>query len=314
MISIILPAYNAEKYLNESISSVLEQDYSDYELILVDDGSTDSTGRIIDDFSAQSKKIIPIHKTNGGLSDARNAGLDIAQGEYVFFIDADDVVSPNTLTTLLRAIKDTGADAALAPFRKFKGNPPLKWNNSEIKTVVTGRDAVEGALYQTLIDHGAWGKLYKMSLWKDVRFRKGILYEDLDVFYRVWLKAAKIAILDSPLYGYRQHSESILHTFNHRRIDVLDVTDRLVRWIKGNQPSLLRAAYDRRMSAHFNILLLMWKNGMNNPEIEQKCLNVIEMSAKNSYVNSKVRLKNRFGALAYLLGGEKLLRILARFM
>ena len=361
-ISVIIPAYNAESFLEEALEAVYAQTFTDWELILVDDGSTDSTGAICDRAAARDARVKVVHKANGGLSDARNAGLDRAGGRYVYFMDADDLIPPHALQTLADTAAETGADLVLAPFETFADAAPLSAGThgpcvrNQALTILSGAEAAEAGMYQRLIDNGACGKLYARAFWESphIRFSGGILYEDLDdivlatraehhandlpwrnrckvvyaevdekgriiyedldIFYRVWPRAAKAVLLSEALYFYRQHAESIIHTFGPRRLDALDVTDRMVSWVAENLPSLLPAARDRRMSAHFNILLLMYKHGLDDPEAEARCVRVIRELAPVSLKNSRVRLKNRLGALAYLIGRRPALRAMSLFI
>ena len=316
-ISVIIPGYNTEEYVRDAIESVLSQDFTDFELILVDDGSTDSTGEIMDRMAENDARIRVIHQANGGLSMARNAGLDMAAGEWIYFLDSDDLIAPRALGTLLDSVEESGAEIALAPYKRFRGRANEdrpKRAHARKGEVMSGTEATELALYQRRIDNAACGKLYARRLWEKLRFRKGILYEDLDIFYRLWPPAEKVVVLDEPLYLYRQQPNSILHRFNRRRLDVLDVTDRMVHWIEKEHPELTAAARDRRMSAHYNMLLLMSRHGYKDADAQERCARVIREQAPASLRNGSVRAKNRIGALVFLTGGARLATALSNFM
>lgn len=310
-ISVIIPAYNAERFLTEALACVIAQDFKDWELILVDDGSTDATARICDEAAAADSRIRVIHKANGGPSSARNTGLDEARGEWIYFMDSDDILPPYTLSTLYNEALSNGSQIVLAPYKTFKGKQPEMKSapKGRIKHL-TGLEAVETGMYQLGIDIGPC-KFFHRDIWEGLRFRQGIIYEDLDIFYRLWIRARRVSLFSEPLYFYRQRPNSLMHTFNRRRLDALDVTDRMVDWAAENHVELFPAARDRRMSAHFNILMLMHKYGQVDPEVEKRCINVIRDSAPASLCNRRVRAKNRLGALAFILGGPRALRILA---
>lgn len=312
-ISVIIPAYNAERFLPEALACVIAQDFKDWELILVDDGSTDATARICDEAAAADTRIRVIHKANGGPSSARNTGLDEARGEWIYFMDSDDGLPSKAFSTLYAEAINNHTDIVLAPFSPFKEKIPAdkKHTSTGRGRLLSGLEAVATGMYQCGIDIGPWGKLYKRALWEGLRFRHGIIYEDLDIFYRLWIKASLVSLLSTPLYYYRQRPDSLMHTFNRRRLDALDVTDRMVDWAAENHVELFPAARDRRMSAHFNILMLMHKYGQVDPEVEKRCINVIRDSAPASLCNRRVRAKNRLGALAFILGGPRALRFLA---
>lgn len=316
MTSIIVPAYNAEKYLAATIDSVLSQSDSDWELILVDDGSADSTRAICERAAESDSRIKAIHRKNGGPSAARNTGLEHARGEYVTFLDADDILASDFLEILTDAVRKTDADFACAPFVFFK-EPNPEFNRHDPKDIrvfqYQARDMTEHALYQTslpdcniTIDHSAWGKLYKRDLFREVRFKPGIWFEDLEIFFRLWQRCSIIAVVPVPLMGYRQHSSSFIHTFTAGRKDVLDVMDSMVESIEASdsdtRDSLLSAARTRRFAAHCNIFLLLLRNGRPDRDAERRCLRVIRKERAMVVRNSKARLKDRAGALlAYLL-------------
>lgn len=315
LISIIVPVYGVEKYLRQCVDSVLAQTYSNWELILVDDGSQDACPAICDEYVAKDSRIKVIHQENGGLSCARNAGLKDSYGSFVTFLDADDAFHPRFLEISLDVINRMGADVSCVCFTTNEFSVNSYKSDSSFGCVEYMCDI----FYQKRYDctHSACGKLYKRSLLPKLPFTVGIGYEDLDAFYRYFPQFEKIAVSYRKLYYYRQNPESYLHKFNIGRADVLDVTDRIVEYFgeKGEYPNkdLLRAAKDRRMSAHFNIFCLMSVNKYHDNDLEKRCWNVIKKERLNSLLNPNVRLKNKIGAfLSYF--GKSLLRILARFI
>lgn len=319
MVSIIVPAYNAERYLAECVESIFSQSMADWELLLIDDGSTDSTGAMCDTFAAGDDRIRTIHGPNRGVSEARNTGLSNARGQYIAFLDADDVMDPRFLEVTLALLSSTDADMAATGFSRLDGQArymAVKSPGAHVE--ISARDALRHALYQTtcpgttrILDCSPWGKLYKASLWEGMRFRKDIRYEDLDIFYRVWEKARNIAFIPAAMIGYRQHEGSYLHTFTTGRADVLDVTDRIVSYYQESDrdDQLKKAAETRCFAAHCNILLLMLTNYRKahrqktwRPIIE-RCLNTIRSTRRQVLTDREARLKDRLGALlAYLAG------------
>lgn len=314
MTSIIIPAHNAEKYLQAAIDSVISQSDSDWELILVDDGSTDSTPGICDMAASTDRRIRALHTANRGVSAARNAGLDAAGGDYIAFLDADDLFMPDFLKILAGELETSGADIAACPFTEsFTGEYDPQATQS---IIMSGINALDFLFYQTpvagsrhLLDTSIWNKVYRRKLWDDIRFSEGLRYEDLDVFYRLLLTADKLVFVPEPLYYYRQHVGSFIHTYSPQRLDVLDVTDRIVETLRSNpecgkngQDPELKAARTRRFAAHCNIYVLLLRNGSTDRESRRRCLRVIRAERKMVAFNSKARLKDRVGAwLAFLL-------------
>lgn len=319
MISVIVPAYNAEAFLRQCVESVIGQTLDGWELVLVDDGSSDSTPALCDAFASADSRIRAVHKPNGGLSDARNAGIDAASGEWLLFLDADDVLAPGALAVLLGLAREYGADIACADFFSSpEAASPRSWRARYRRGVLAPEEAVERMLYQRGLNHSACGKLYAARLFSSTRFRKGTWFEDLDLFYRVFLEARRVAVTPEPLYLYRANPSSFLHRFTLARADVLTVCDRLCAYMAANRPALLPAARDRRLSAAFNIYGLMAANAPLPGEedrrraIAARCREIIKETRFGSLRDPKVRLKNKIGVIAACVGGFPLLRLLSR--
>lgn len=314
LISVIVPVYNVEDYVGACIDSIIEQTYEKLEIILIDDGSTDNSGAICDQYSTRDNRIKVIHQPNGGLSMARNAGLDVMSGEYVTFVDSDDLIHREALATMWKQLISTDADISTISLTTFKesGTPPAKapWG---ARCVMNGHKAVKSMLYQRKIDNSACGKLFKASLFASHRFPAGILYEDLATIPLVCLDAVRVAINTTGMYFYRNRATSIIGTFTLRRADVLNVTDTLVNIFTTSHPSMLHAAKSRKFSANMNILWLMTVTGIGNEELTTRCWNNIKQLRWQAIFNPCVRLKNKCGAIASLAGLNGLMTILNRF-
>lgn len=309
LVSVIIPVYKVEPYLRQCIESVLAQTHSGLEVILIDDGSPDRSGEICEEYAARDPRIRVIHQENGGLSAARNAGLDAAKGNYITFIDSDDFVAENYVETLLRWIEDSGADIACGGFVDYHSGDKVATPIAQSRPkILSSAEFLEAMLYQHTGDNSVWGKLYKKSIFDGLRFTPGILYEDLDIIYKAILRGRKVAWGRTPLYYYRVTPGSILHNFSLKRADVLDVTDRMTEYLGRNYPQLESAARSRRLSAHFNIYCLLAANGMRNSEIEERCRKVIKGERGRFLFDPKVRLKNRLGIALTYIGGFPLLR------
>lgn len=196
LISVIVPCYNVEEYLPKCIESILNQTYRNLEILLVDDGSPDNCGRICDEYAAKDSRIRIIHKKNGGLSDARNAALDVMTGEYVTFIDSDDYVSDDYVEYLYKIIKESGVKLSVSSYQTFvdDSSAEICTNNPLFVKIVHTNDALTGMFYQQIFDTSAWAKMYHRSLFSDgIRYPKGWLYEDLPTTYRLMMKCDYIA-------------------------------------------------------------------------------------------------------------------------
>lgn len=321
IISVIVPVYNVAEYLPKCIDSILEQSYIRTEVILVDDGSTDSSGRICDEYKSKDSRIRVIHKKNGGLSDARNAGIEVMSGEYVTFIDSDDWVHRDYVAVLYSCIREHNAQISAARHARVSNEDFVPTPDSVAGSkYISPIEAIIKILYQDRLDNSACGKLYHKSIFTTPdgtavnRFRTGIGYEDLDLFYLLYERAERTCWLDRALYYYRIREDSYIGTFSLRRADVLDVTDRIEKYFLSLYPSdnvLCRAARNRKLSANFNILWLMSVTGENSTEIENRCwLNICQL--RNGCLADKhVRLKNKIGILLSY-GGRRFLREVMR--
>ncbi|MBQ8619660.1 MAG: glycosyltransferase family 2 protein [Clostridia bacterium] len=227
-ISIIIPVYRVEAYLRRCVDSVLAQTYPDCEVILVDDGSPDGSGAICEEYAAKDARVRVIHKENGGLSSARNAGIDAAKGEYLFFVDSDDVVHPQTLETLLRYMEKNDADAAIGSFSRFRDDeelsfqpvvsPPLQ-NLTGVETMHQFFDAGDDTPKYV----SSCGKLLKRTLFDGIRFPLRRLFEDEYTTYRLYERAKRVVVVDVPLYQYFFNDSGITGTLSlNKRFDEYD--------------------------------------------------------------------------------------------
>lgn len=312
LVSLVIPVFNAEEYLQECLRSIAAQTFADFETIVVDDGSTDSSKEIASRFCGSDPRFRLIESPHGGVSRARNTGIDISRGKYIGFVDADDCLYPHSLATLVNGLESTGAQVCVGSFRRAHRFRPIRIKKSR-PIVMDYPTAMKAALYQSLILNSPCGMLMERDLLgEDLRFREGIRYEDLDAFYRFYENATLITYLPSVVYFYRQADGSFMHQWSDRRIDVLDVTDRMVDYITNHHPELTNAAKDRRFSAHFNLYLLMSRLNIDIPEVNRRCLNVIRGGRSRALRDSDVRIKNKLGALASF-GGTGILKFLSTF-
>lgn len=312
-ISVIVPVYNVKPWLQRCVNSILKQSFYNFELILVDDGSTDGSAQLCDELQLSDSRIIVIHRENGGLSAARNSGLNIMRGTHVAFIDSDDAVHPDYLSSLVSLIYKESSAIACIGFEKVYDGDRLPENPVQGKIIsMKPVEAVKKALYQQVVDNSAWGKLYPSELWNNLRYREGIGYEDIDSFYILFLKASRIIVSTRKLYFYTVRHTSYLGHFSIRRADVLDVTDRMINYMENNHPELLPAAKCRAFGAACNILgLLDTYTEYSCPEITSGCISRIKELRYCVFFNPQARLQNRIAAAIASLS-IKLLRFALR--
>ncbi len=222
MISVIIPVYNVEQYLYDCLISVIDQSYFDIEIILVDDGSTDNSGEICNIFASRDERIKVIHKENGGLSSARNAGLDIARGKFIIFVDSDDYLNRDMIEKLYGALELSKAEIACCDYTTLKFNDEISDNIEVLKQ----RDAISRLFDDDGFKCFAWNKIYKRSLFSNIRYPEGKLFEDITTTYQLFKKVNKIVYIKEKLYYYRQRENSITKTnFNKRNRDLIDAIE-----------------------------------------------------------------------------------------
>ncbi|RTZ18816.1 glycosyltransferase, partial [Streptococcus pneumoniae] len=215
LISIVVPVYNVEKYLKKSIESILNQTYQNIEILLVDDGSTDSSGKICESFSKVDPRIRVFHKENGGLSDARNFGIEQMKGQYVAFIDSDDYISKDYVWKLYSSIKNNDSEVSICSFLLVdeKGEKIKDELLDSGKICLTGQQILEKVLtadgYRYVV---AWNKLYRSTLFEKLKFKKGMLYEDEFLNYPLFWDCKRVSIVEEPLYLYVQRKGSIVQS------------------------------------------------------------------------------------------------------
>lgn len=233
-ISVIVPVYRAEKYLNRCVDSILAQTFTDFELILVDDGSPDNCGAICDEYAGKDSRINVIHQKNGGLSSARNAGIDWAfansDSEWLSFIDSDDWVHPKYLEALYGAAQRSHSEVVIGGFERTGGENP---DVDESKLQETLWNVEQFYCEQNVTATVAWGKLYKREFFRNIRYPVGKIHEDEFTTYKLLFQVKKIAYVDQPLYAYYINSESIMGVgWNPKRLIALDAYAERIEWFK----------------------------------------------------------------------------------
>ena len=221
-ISVIVPVYGVEAYLDRCVRSIVEQTYPDLEIILVDDGSPDNCGAMCDAWAERDSRIKVIHKENGGLSDARNAGLAVATGEYIAFVDSDDLIAATYIQQMYDAIRKTGAPMAACDVLAFGKEAEISAETTGGVLLRSAEEALRDLTSGVGIRAVAWNKLYHHTLMKEELFPVGKHHEDEYFTYRMIHKAKSVAYVDATLYFYRQRQGSIMDSFSIKRLDALD--------------------------------------------------------------------------------------------
>lgn len=238
IVSIIVPIYNIENYIEDCVQSITNQSYKNLEIILVDDGSSDNSPLICDELAKKDNRIKVIHKKNGGLSSARNAGIEIAKGEYLGFIDGDDIVNCEMYEFMINIAINENADIVQCEFLKFLNISEIVNDSYDSEVTIFNNVEALKNLYKPGINISSivtWTKIYKRDLFKEIRFPLGKLHEDEFTTYKLLYKANKIAYTNRKLCYYRQTPNSIMNSnFSKNRLDVLESLEERLDFINNN--------------------------------------------------------------------------------
>lgn len=304
-ISVLVPIYNAEKYIEKCLDSIVNQTYENIEIVLIEDGSTDNSLEIIKEYSKQDKRIKIISIKNNGVADARNKALENATGNYVTFVDSDDYVEKDYVETLYTNLKKYEADIAVCNcyniiektgsknFKTFGINKVKEYNNIE---------AVENLFYYNFFRHSPWGKLYKKNLWNNIKFPVGKNYEDLATIYKLFLKSKNVIYIPKEKYNYLIRQGSIVHN-EMKKEDVeaiLEYTQKILQDITQNYPTLIPSA--EYMVTYLNLSL--WKKVPvgKYKEYDKTIKNNIKKYRISIIKNKKVNKKPKCMMLLSFLG------------
>ena len=305
LISVIVPAYNVEKFIGKCIDSILRQSFKDFEVLLIDDGAKDSTPEICDACAKKDSRIKVYHKENGGLSDARNYGIDRMQGKYVTFIDSDDYVDSGYFEYLYGLItQEEDIQIAICGKKSVREDENASPDPETFHEIITGERAVQKMLCGHGSGHSAWGKLYSADLWKTVRYPKGKIYEDYATTYRVMALVDKAAWGNAAMYFYVQHIESIMHQKCSRRsLSLVDIADEETEFIVKKWPALKQEALARKVTSELKCLqnILNAKNEAFD-DYKQKIVEDVRRHKGELLASKKVALKTKIKIIALLLG------------
>ena len=320
LVSIVVPIYNVEEYLDSCINSIVNQTYKNIEIILVDDGSPDNSGSMCDLWQSRDSRIKVIHKENGGLSDARNVGISEATGKYISLVDSDDTITNDMIETLMFYQQKYNADIVQGMFKDFINEEDITINNEKPTcTVINKIDAIKNlydkkyGLQSTVV----WNKLYKAELFKELKFPKGKVHEDEFTVYKLYYKSSKIVLLNKVIYNYRKRPESIMSKgFNLNRFYWLEANEERIDFFDKNinDEELIEKAveeYGNRVMEYHYLLNKHYKNDKKNSEIlMEKAKNIRNRynRCKNISKKNKIKFNTWFYFYPIIYNANKLRR------
>lgn len=276
LVSIIIPVHNVEKYLLKCLKSIQLQTYSTFEVILVDDGSTDHSGDICDDFVKKDTRFACYHRLNEGVAAARNFGLENASGELIMFVDSDDWVSPNIISVLEKVLREQKADIVACESYYVRGE---KKNNPNLTGMVTNLnriDALNLLISDRVFRSRLWGRLYKAKVWENISFPVGKTYEDVSTLYKTYLQANKFSFVHQALYYYNQRDGSIVHPNDYKSLfPLLEARESRFQGLSQNYPELTDNLKGSVISAALDILRKAAKSNTFPQEDELSQINTV---------------------------------------
>lgn len=263
-VSIIVPIYKVEKYLNKCIDSIVNQTYNNLEIILVDDGSPDNCPKICDEYAKKDNRIKVVHKQNKGVSSARNTGLDISTGDYIMFIDGDDYIELNMIECMLKNMFDNNVDIVICNINYvFKEKEFIKYNESD--QILNNYEAMKEFISDGIVQAVVWNKLYKKSILKNMKFVINKVHEDELFSYEVISRVNNIYYNSNAFYNYVQREDSITGKFSIKRLDGVDAAYQIMNSMKENYPSL----YIQEKINFLNLCIYSYQMILKNIEIDK---------------------------------------------
>ena len=271
-ISVIVPIYNVEKYLGECIESIINQTYKNLEIILIDDGSTDNSYKICEQYKSIDDRIKVIHKMYGGVSQARNTALEIATGEFISFIDSDDWINLKFYEIMMKNMIKYDSDIVVCNFNYVYKDKIKNRNIEETIRIFNKEEAMREIIEEGLIYSVVWGKLYKTKLIDNIKFKENKINEDEFFTYKICAKAKRIVYIPETLYQYRQRPNSIMSNYSVKRLDGVEALYERMEFIKSEFPKLYsedKLLFCYTCIYHYQMLLIN---------------NIVDKKAKNTLI------------------------------
>lgn len=305
MISVIVPVYNVEDYLHQCVDSIINQSYTDLEIILVDDGSKDNSGKICDEYAQQDSRIRVIHQQNQGLSAARNAGIDICTGEYILFVDSDDYLPEGILDLLHTIAVEHESDFVAGTFFRLSDDgiltPARLRDPIKGVEVYTGRQKMENYICVPKQTNSVWGKLFARELFQQIRFPVGKLFEDVFVTYQLVHNAKRIALTQEPSYIYRRRANSItLRACSRKDFDVVEGRLQEQRFVLDHYPDMEHHTNVRVFSTVFGLIIRSAKGGLDDRALDRKMQVLVRKYLRNYLKCRANRKKKLLARIAFL--------------
>lgn len=303
LVSIIVPVYNVEKYLKKCVDSIINQTYKNLEIVLVDDGSTDNSGKICDEYAKKDSRIKVIHKQNGGLSDARNVGIDNSKGKYITFIDSDDTIENDYVEYLYSLLKKYKTNLSICNYNVISKDKIIPYIMEEKEMKMNKICALKELLCERLFSVSSCAKLYDIKLFKNVKFPIGKLCEDNGTTYKLIEKCDCISYGSKSKYNYYKRENSIMTSnFNERKFDLIHLVDQMKNELGPKYPELYDEILKKQILSRFSILRQIVLSDYNNKEKIDEIVKFLKKNKKFIFTNKNVSKREKMAMLSLLFG------------
>lgn len=307
LISIIVPVYNVRDYLDTCLDSLQKQNYPKLEIILIDDGSTDGSGVVCDDYAKRDPRAKVIHQQNRGLSAARNAGLAHATGSYITFVDSDDYIAPDYVSYLFSLITKHGVLLSVCAISELTlKNHQINYGANFEEKLMSTEEALGRMLREEGFNVSAYAKMYRRDLWQGITFPENTVHEDLGTTYKLFEKCSKIAYGPGAKYIYRKRKSSIsTQGFSDQKFDIISLTDTMCNELETKFPYLATTIDLRRMHARFSVLRQLALAKSLTPEQkskEQEIIDYLKTNKTSVTKNPYATLRDKIAIYSLLLG------------
>ncbi len=307
LISIIIPVYNVEKYLSNCIDSVIGQTYKNIEIILIDDGSTDGSKRICEEYQKKDSRIRYMYEENSGAASARNLGINNSNGKYIAFIDADDIVKENYVEYMYKLILKYNTNMSIAAYSIVSKNKATDIGNGYEEELLNVETCLERLLCEKGFTVSPCAKLYDRSLFNDVKYPEGKLFEDNATTYKLIMKCNKIAYGNESIYSYYKRENSAMTSkFNMKKLDLIELTDEMCDVIDVEYPKLKFSTDKRRITSRFSILrqMLVEKLNKEQKEVVQQIKQYIIARKKQIIKNPQIDKRDKIALISIMIGND----------
>ena len=300
-VSVIIPVYNVGNYLDRCMKSIVNQTYKNLEIILVDDGSTDQSAELCDRWAEKDERISVVHQNNGGPSNARNTGLDRARGDYLMFVDSDDVISFNIVEYLVGLLERERADISICDVLHIfnEGKAAFQSGAAEIRSY-NRIEAIQELWYQKSFLPSACAKVYRKEIFGSLRFAEGKIFEDIDLLHELFWQCRRIVYSNAQLYGYVHRKNSITtRKFSQSDCVILKIAEKMQRFAEANERALLPAAKAYAVTAAFRVLLNAPRDNNKYNEAISQAETILMNMGKDVLKDKEVRKKTKAALLLY---------------